>query len=147
MTNTDDYGVHTRSSMHTVCMCSHLPTHGQSICVVFGHFAFFHTGDRAVMLGLGTGRAVVSFPFLKLLATFLWHAVAAGSLLSEELSYHRWLTISFYLAASLPSSTCSALLLPAPRGMTTFLKDRTHKSECCRAAYKHKSCSNRLSGL
>lgn len=116
--------------MHAVSMCSCVPAHCQPICVVvFGRFGFFCTGDRAVMPGLGAGWAVVSFPLLELLGTLLWHAVAAGSLLFDELSYHRWLTISFYLTAFLPSSSCSALLLPAPGGLTTFLNDRTHRGE------------------
>lgn len=38
------------------------------------------------MPGLGAGWAVVSFPFLELLGTLLWHAVTAGSLLFDELS-------------------------------------------------------------
>lgn len=56
------------------------------VAAVFVRFGFFGTGDGAVMSGLGARRAVVSFPLLELLGTFLWHAVAAGSLLFDELS-------------------------------------------------------------
>ncbi len=80
------------------------------------------------MPGLGAGRAVVSFPLLELLGTFLWHAVAAGSVLFDELSHRRWLAISSYLAAFLASSSCSALLLSAPGGMTTFLTEHTEET-------------------
>lgn len=105
-------------------MCSYIPTCCQPMCVGFGCFGFFCIGDQAVILGLGAGRAVVSLPLLELLGTFLWHTVAAGSLLFDVLSCHRWLTISFYLAAFLPSSSCLALLLSIPGGLTTFLNDR-----------------------
>lgn len=68
-------------------MCSCIPAHRQPIgVVVFGHFGFFRTEDRAVVPGLGDGWAVVSFPLLELLGTFLWHAFAVGSLLADELS-------------------------------------------------------------
>lgn len=114
------------SAMHAGSMC--LPARRQPICVVvFGCFGFFHTGDGALMDGLGAGRAVVSFSLFELLGTLLWHAVAAGSLLFDELSHHRWLTVSFYLTAFFPSSSCSAQLLPTPRGLTTLLNDRTHR--------------------
>lgn len=107
-------------------MCSYIPARCQSICVGFGCFSFFCIGDQAVILGLGAGRAVVSSPLLELLGTFLWHTVA-GSLLFDVLSCHRWLTISFYLTAFLPSSSCLALLLPIPGGLTTFLNDRRQR--------------------
>lgn len=108
-------------------MCSYIPARSQPICAGFGCFGFFCIGDQAVILGLGAGRAVVSIPLLELLGTFLWHTVAAGSLLFDVLSCHRWLTISFYLAAFLPSSSCLALLLPIPGGLTTFLNDRRQR--------------------
>ena len=103
--------------MLAVRMCLIVPALRQPICVaVFGRFGFLHTGDRTVMSGLGSGRAVVSSPLFELLGTFLWHAVAAGSLLFDELSHHRWFTVSFYLTALLPSSSCSALLPPTSGG-------------------------------
>lgn len=72
--------------MNAPSMCLYPLAHQQHICVVFGHFGFFCTGDGALMLGLGAGRAVVSLSLLELLGAFLWHTVAAGSLLFDELS-------------------------------------------------------------
>lgn len=74
--------------MYEASLCSCVPARRQTVCVVvvFVRFGFFGTGDRAVMSGLGAGWAVVSFPLLELLGTFLWHAVAAGSLFFDELS-------------------------------------------------------------
>lgn len=106
----------------SICMC--VPAYSQLIFVRFG---FFCTVDGAVKFGLGAGWAVVCFPLFDLLGTFLWHIVASGILLTDELSIHRWLNASFSLDAFLPSSSCSALLLPTMRVLTAFLYERTRR--------------------
>lgn len=78
------------AAVHAATICSCVPAHHQPIRVtVFGRFSFFHTGQRADVPGLGAGGAVISFPLFELLGSFLWRAVAAGSLSFDELSYRR----------------------------------------------------------
>lgn len=124
MTETGESNYASQSAGGAVCG---VPAHGQPVCVaVFGGLGSLQAEDGAVTAGLGARWTVVSFPLPGLLATFLWHAVAAGSLLFNELSSRRWFPIALYLAGSLPSSGCSALLPPAPGGLTALLSDRRH---------------------
>lgn len=102
-------------------MCMYIPTHSQLTVRCFGPFC---TGDKAVKPRL---RAVFSFPLFELLGTSFWHVVAAGNLLTDKLSLHRWLTVLFYLTAFMLSSSCLVLLLPIGRDLTTFLNDGTQK--------------------
>ena len=102
-------------------ICSYVLAHSQSVVIVLRCFGFFRTGDRAVILCLG---AILSFPLFELLGSSLWHVVSAGILLNEELFCYRWRTISFDLTAFLPPSSCSALLPPSVRSLSTFLNDR-----------------------